>query len=143
MNVYGPRMDYRGTYVSVIMKVFDRILAGLPPVIYGNGKQTYDFIYVEDTAEANVLGMKGDCTDEFFNIGSGLGTSIDELVRILLQLTSSDLKPEYRPQEQSFVTQRIGSTKKAEELLGFKAKTPLVEGLRRVVEWRQRQSGSE
>ncbi len=137
MNVYGPRMDYQGTYVSVIMKALDRIFAGQPPIIFGDGSQMYDFIYVEDVAHANVLGMKSDCTDEFFNIGSGIGTTISELVDILLELTGSTLKPEYRPQEQSFVTHRVGSTEKAERLLGFKAQTSLLEGLRRVVEWRK------
>jgi len=139
MNIYGPRMDYEGTYVSVIMKVLDRIFANQTPLIYGDGKQVYDFIYVEDVAEANILGMKADCTDEFFNIGAGVGTSINELVDMLLELTGSPLKPEYRPQEQSFVTHRIGSTEKAERMLGFKAKTSLIEGLRRVVEWRKSQ----
>jgi UDP-glucose 4-epimerase len=139
MNIYGPRMDYEGTYVSVIMKALDRIFAGQSPVIFGDGSQMYDFIYVKDVAEANILGMKADCADEFFNIGMGVGTTINELVDILLELTGSTLKPEYRPQEQSFVTQRIGSTEKAEQLLGFKAKTPLIEGLRQVVEWRKSQ----
>jgi nucleoside-diphosphate-sugar epimerase len=137
MNIYGPRMDYRGTYVSVIMKVIDRILAQQPPLIFGDGTQTYDFIYVEDAARANILGMKAECTDEFFNVGSGIGTTINELVSNLLELLGSDLKPEYRPQAQSFVTHRIGSTEKAERLLGFTATTPLAEGLRRVVEWRK------
>lgn len=137
MNIYGPRMDYEGTYVSVIMKALDRIFAGQPPIIYGDGTQVYDFIYVKDVAEANVLGMKADCADEFFNIGIGIGTTINELVDMLLELTGSSLKPEYRPQAQSFVTYRIGSTEKAEKLLGFKARTPLVEGLKRVIEWRK------
>jgi UDP-glucose 4-epimerase len=136
MNVYGPRMDYEGTYVSVIMKVLDRIFAGQPPVIFGDGTQTYDFIYVEDVARANLLGMKADCADEFFNIGMGVGTTINELVEILLELTHSKLKPEYRTEEQSFVTNRLGSTEKAEKLLGFRAGTPLREGLKKVVEWR-------
>jgi UDP-glucose 4-epimerase len=138
MNIYGPRMDYRGTYVSVIMKVLDRIFAGQPPVIFGDGSQVYDFIYIDDVAEANVLGMKADCADECFNIGMGAGTSINELVAILLELTGSSLKPEYRPEAQSFVTHRIGSTGKAASLLGFTAKTPLREGLAEVVAWRQR-----
>lgn len=136
MNIYGPRMDYKGTYVSVIMKVIDRIWAGERPVIFGDGSQMYDFVYVEDVARANVLSMKVDCTDEFFNIGYGLGTTVKELVTALLKLTESDLEPEYRPEEQSFVTYRVGSTDKAERLLGFKATTTLEEGLRRVIEWR-------
>jgi UDP-glucose 4-epimerase len=141
MNIYGPRMDYKGTYVSVIMKVIDRIWAGERPVIFGDGSQVYDFIYVEDVAKANVLSMKSDCEDEFFNIGMGAGTTITELVEILLRLMGSDLKPEYKPQEQSFVTYRIGSVDKAERLLGFRATTPVEEGLRRVLEWREEERG--
>ena len=139
MNIYGPRMDYEGTYVSVIMKAMDNILAGKPPVIFGDGEQMYDFVYVEDVAEANILGMKADCTDEFFNIGMGIGTTINELIDMLLELTNSNLKPEYLPQAQSFVTHRIGSIEKAEKLLRFRANTPLIDGLRKVVEWRKQQ----
>ena len=141
MNIYGPRMDYEGTYVSVIMKVLDRIFAGQPPVIFGDGSQVYDFIHVADVARANVLGMQAECADECFNIGVGTGTSINELVDILLELTGSTLTPEYRPQAQSFVTHRIGSTEKAERLLGFRAAIPLRDGLRSVVDWRLAQRG--
>jgi UDP-glucose 4-epimerase len=137
MNIYGPRMDYEGTYVSVIMKVLDRIFAGQRPVVFGDGNQVYDFIHVEDVARANILGMKADCADENFNIGMGIGTSINELVRLLLELTGSALEIEYRPEAQSFVTHRIGSTQKAEQLLGFRATVPLEDGLRSVVDWRR------
>lgn len=140
MNIYGPRMDYEGTYVSVIMKVLDRIFAGQRPQVFGDGSQTYDFIYVSDIARANLLAMQADCSDEFFNIGMGEGTTIRQLVDMLLELTGSQLEPEYLPQAQSFVTHRIGSVEKAEKLLGFRATTPLLEGLRRVVEWRQLES---
>ncbi|HET9706245.1 MAG TPA: NAD-dependent epimerase/dehydratase family protein [Vicinamibacterales bacterium] len=141
MNIYGVRMDYEGTYVSVIMRVLDRIFAGERPVIFGDGSQVYDFIYVEDAAAANILAMQADCHDEFFNVGMGIGTSINELVTELLSLTGSPLEPEYRREAQSFVTHRIGSTEKAERLLGFRATTPLREGLRKVVEWRTAQRG--
>jgi UDP-glucose 4-epimerase len=137
MNIYGPRMDYHGTYVSVIMKVIDRIFAGQAPVVFGDGSQVYDFIYIDDVARANVLGMKASCADENFNIGMGVGTSINELVGHLLELTGSSLRPEYRAEAQSFVTHRIGSIDKAEHLLGFRATTPLREGLAKVVAWRK------
>ena len=140
MNIYGPRMDYKGTYVSVIMKVLDRIEQGLPPVIFGDGSQSYDFIHVSDIARANILALKSEATDEFFNVGMGVRTTINELVELLLELTASDLKPEYRPQEQMFVTHRIGSIEKAEEMLGFRAVYPLYEGLRSVIEWRKTDS---
>jgi UDP-glucose 4-epimerase len=138
MNIYGPRMDYKGTYVSVIMKVLDRIDAGQAPVIFGDGSQSYDFIHVADVARANILALQTDASDEFFNVGMGVRTTINELVKMLLEITGSDLQPEYRPQEQMFVTHRVGSTEKADEQLGFRARVPLEEGLRSVVEWRQR-----
>jgi UDP-glucose 4-epimerase len=130
-------MDYHGTYVSVIMKVLDRIFDNAAPVIHGDGSQMYDFVYVDDVAHANVLAMKADCADEFFNVGKGVGTTINELVQLLLEITDSKLTPQYHPQTQSFVTSRIGSTDKAEKLLGFRAKTELREGLEHVVAWRR------
>jgi UDP-glucose 4-epimerase len=137
MNVYGPRMDYKGTYVSVIMKVLDRIAAGQRPVIFGDGSQAYDFVHVEDVARANVLAMKSDAADKCLNVGFGVQTTINELVQELLKLTGSSLQPEYKPNEQMFVTNRIGSTDLAKSLIGFEATVPLVDGLRSVVEWRQ------
>jgi UDP-glucose 4-epimerase len=142
MNIYGPRQDYRGAYVSVIMKVLDRLDQGLPPIIYGDGEQSYDFIYVEDVARANVLALESDATDVFLNIGSGIRTTINELVALLLELTDSDLRPEYRPQAQSFVTHRVGSTDLARERLGFEASVPLRQGLQRLISWRQAQLAS-
>jgi UDP-glucose 4-epimerase len=137
MNVYGPRMDYKGTYVSVIMKVLDRIERGEAPVIHGDGSQAYDFIHVEDVARANILALKGSTCDEFFNVGSGVKTTINELVEQLLRLSGSHLRPEYHPQEHIFVTHRLGSTDKAEKLLGFRSTIPLEEGLKGVIEWRR------
>jgi UDP-glucose 4-epimerase len=141
MNVYGPRMDYKGAYVSVIMKVLDRIGAEEPPLVFGDGSQSYDFVHVDDVARANVLAMKNEATDEFFNIGIGVKTTINELVHMLLALAGSDLEPEYCPQEKMFVTHRVGSTEKAERLLGFRAAISLDEGLRSVVAWRRRDQG--
>jgi UDP-glucose 4-epimerase len=137
MNVYGPRMDYKGTYVSVIMKVLDKIEAGEAPAIFGDGSQAYDFVHVDDVARANVLALKSDASDVFLNVGMGVQTTINELVERLLALTGSDLRPEYLPQEQMFVTNRIGSTELAEELIGFRGAIDLEEGLASVIEWRQ------
>jgi UDP-glucose 4-epimerase len=138
MNVYGPRMDYKGTYVSVIMKVLDRIDAGEAPVIFGDGSQAYDFVHVGDVARANILALKSDSsTDRNYNVGTGVKTTIKELVDALLEITGSDLEPEYKPQEQMFVTHRVGSTENAERDLGFTAEIPYEDGLRSVVEWRR------
>jgi UDP-glucose 4-epimerase len=138
MNVYGPRMDYKGTYVSVIMKVLDKIDAGERPVVFGDGSQAYDFVHVADVARANILSMTSDVADESFNVGTGVQTTINELVGQLLAITSSRLTIDYRPNEQMFVTNRVGSTEKAARLIGFAATTPLADGLRSVVEWRAR-----
>lgn len=141
MNVYGPRMDYKGAYVSVIMKVLDRIQAGKPPIIFGDGTQSYDFVHVEDIARANILAAKSSSTDEFFNVGMGVETTINELVAALLDLTGSDLEPEHHPGGQTFVNHRVGSTEKAERLLGFRAQVSLKHGLGSVVEWRRQDEG--
>ena len=136
MNIYGPRMDYKGTYVSVIMKVLDRLEQGLPPVIFGDGSQSYDFVHVADVARANILSMLSNSTDEFFNIGTGQETTINQLVEMLLDITGSDLKPQYEPQTAMFVTRRLGSTEKASKLLAFQATASLRQGLESVVAWR-------
>ena len=138
MNVYGPRMDYKGAYVSVIMKVLDKIEAGEAPQIFGDGSQAYDFVHVSDVARANILALKSDATDVNLNVGTGVKATIRELVDALLEITGSDLRPEYLPQEQMFVTHRVGSTELAESLIGFKAEIPYEDGLRSVVEWRRR-----
>jgi UDP-glucose 4-epimerase len=137
MNVYGPRMDYEGAYVSVIMKVLDRIEAGERPVIHGDGSQTFDFVHVADVARANILALRSEATDVNLNIGTGEGTTITELVGGLLEITGSELELEYRPGEEMFVTERVGSTDLAERLTGFRAEIPYNEGLRTVVNWRR------
>jgi len=140
MNVYGPRQDERGAYTSVIMKVIDRVESGERPVIYGDGSQSYDFVFVGDVARANVLAAGEALGDEAFNVGTGVRTSIGDLVRELLELMGSSLQPEYLPQEVAFVQHRVGSTEKAAKLLDFRAEVPLREGLRRLLAWRQSQA---
>jgi len=137
MNVYGPRQDYRGAYVSVVMKMLDRLDKGLPPLVYGDGSQAYDFIYVGDCAKANVCAMKAETTDTFYNVGTGLKTTIKELAELLLKITGSDLAVQYEPGGTTFVKNRVGCPIKAEAEIGFKATTPLREGLEKLMEWRR------
>jgi UDP-glucose 4-epimerase len=136
-NVYGPRQDYRGAYVAVMMKALDRIDAGLPPIIFGDGSQSYDFVYVGDVARANLLALKGKVTDQCFNVATGRATPIRELVDLILELTGSSLEPEYRLDLQTFVTHRRGSTDRAARFLGFRAGMDLRDGMRRLIEWRR------
>jgi len=136
MNVYGARQDYKGTYIAVIMKMLDRIEQGLPPILYGDGSQAYDFIYVSDVARANVLALKADASDRFYNVGSGTRTSLKELAEMVLALTGSDLPIQYEPAGKTFVSNRIGSTAAAERDLGFRTTIDLREGLERLIAWR-------
>ena len=137
MNVYGPRQDYHGAYVAVIMKILDRIDAGLPPIVYGDGSQSYDFIYVRDVARANVCAARSDATDKCYNVGAGVKTTIKQLCEIVLELTGSNLEIQYAPEGQTFVTHRIGSTDAARDDLGFTATTELRDGLRELIAWRK------
>ncbi len=136
MNVYGARQDYRGAYIAVIMKILDRLDKGLPPIVYGDGSQAYDFIYVSDCGRANVDAMKADTTDTFYNVGIGVRTTVKELAELILEVTGSDLKIQYEPGGTTFVKNRVGSTKKAEEEIGFKAGVDLRTGLKKLIEWR-------
>jgi nucleoside-diphosphate-sugar epimerase len=136
MNVYGARQDYKGTYIAVIMKILDRIDQGLPPVLYGDGSQAYDFIYVSDCARANVCALKSNAKDSFYNVGSGTRTSLKELCELILEVTGSALPIQYEPAGKTFVTNRIGSTKKAEKEIGFHSTIELREGLEKLIEWR-------
>lgn len=136
MNVYGARQDYKGAYIAVIMKMLDNLDKGIPPVVYGDGSQSYDFIYVSDVARANVCAMKSDATNDFYNVGAGTQTSIRELAEMILEMTGSDLEIQYMPEGQTFVTNRIGNPKKAEADLGFRYTVGLREGMERLIEWR-------
>jgi len=135
-NVYGPRMDLHGKYTEVLIRWMDRIAAGQPPLILGDGTTSMDFIYVEDIARANVLALQSELGDEVFNVASGVETSLNELAHALLKVMSSRLEPEYGPERSvNPVRRRLADTSKAEEMLGFKASVDLEEGLHRLVDW--------
>lgn len=136
MNVYGPRQDYHGAYIAVMMKMLDRIDRGEPPVVFGDGSQAYDFVSVADCGRANVLAMQADATDRFYNVGTGVKTTVKELAGLLLDLTGSRLEIQYEPAGLTFVKNRIGSPDRAREELGFTAATPLRDGLQALIEWR-------
>ena len=136
MNVFGPRQDYQGAYISVIMKILDRIDEDLPPIVYGTGSQAYDFVYVGDCAAANVCAMKADTANEFYNVGTGVRTSIKELTELILEVTESNLEIEYELGGTTFVKNRVGCPVKAREQIGFQARVGLREGIARLIEWR-------
>jgi UDP-glucose 4-epimerase len=137
MNVYGPRQDYRGAYIAVVMKMLDAIDAGQPIAIYGDGSQAYDFVFVTDCARANLCAMEAEVVDSFYNVGTGRRTSIKQLGETLLELTGSPHGIRYEPAGLTFVKNRIGSTARAQKDLGFEAAIELREGLRRLIAWRR------
>ncbi len=137
MNVYGPRQDYQGAYIAVIMKMLDAIDNGEGPTIFGDGSEAFDFVAVEDCAAANICAMKSDPVDEFYNVGTGRRTSLKEMADLLLSLTKSTEEINYAPRSAAtLVRNRIGCPKKASAEIGFDAKISLKEGLKRLIAWR-------
>ena len=136
MNVYGPRQDYFGAYIAVIMRFLDRIDQGEPPILHGDGSQAYDFVYVGDCARANICAMQAETVDRFYNVGTGVRTTVKELAELILRLSGSNLPIRYEPADRVFVKNRIGCPKQAAAELGFTATAPLDEGLRALIEWR-------
>lgn len=135
-NVYGPRMDLHGKYTEVLIRWMDRIAAGEPPLILGDGSQTMDFVYIDDIARANVLALQSDVSDEVFNVASGTETSLCDLATALLKVMGSNLQPEFGPDRKvNPVSRRLADVTKAARLLGFRAEIGLEEGLARLVDW--------
>lgn len=136
-NIYGPRMDLDGVYTEVLIRWLDAIEAGQPPKIFGDGSQSMDFVFIEDVARANLAGLVSDVSDEFFNVGTGIQTTLNELCHLLLKITGSHLKPEYHEARKvANVQARRASIEKAEKMLGFRAHIDLETGLRALIQWR-------
>lgn len=137
MNVYGPRQDYQGAYIAVIMKMLDAIDNGEGPTILGDGSEAFDFVSVYDCALANVCAMKADTAARYYNVGTGIRTSLKELAERLLNLTGCNEEIQYKPRSQAtLVRNRIGDPKRAIKEIGFKAEIGLDDGLRALIDWR-------
>src|SRR3954453_15686305 len=135
-NVYGPRMDIHGLYTEVLVRWMERIAAGQPPVIFGDGSQTMDFVFVTDIARAKVLAASSEHTDRVYNVASGTETTLLELAEALLRVMGSDLDVEHQPaQGVNKVARRLADTTAAREDLGFEARVGVEEGLTRLVDW--------
>jgi UDP-glucose 4-epimerase len=143
-NVYGDRMDIHGRYTEVLIRWMERLEAGLPPIIFGDGQQTMDLVHVRDVARANILGARAKVTDEVFNVASGTETSLAQLAATLASVMGHrSLKPEFAPERSiNPVPRRLASTGKAEGLLGFRATVPLEQGLADLVKWWRVERGS-
>jgi UDP-glucose 4-epimerase len=135
-NVYGPRMDIHGLYTEVLIRWMERIEAGKPPLILGDGRQTMDFVFTEDIARANLLAAASDATDDVFNVGSGTETSLVELAEALQRVMGSVQPLEFGPPRGvNAVSRRLADISLARQRLGWKPEVGLEEGLRRLVDW--------
>ena len=132
MNVYGPRQDYHGAYIAVIMKMLDAIDKGENPKIMGDGSEAFDFVAVEDCAYANVCAMKSDAVDRNYNVGTGIRTSLKELAEKLIELTESKVIGMCQVVKRHLLN-RIGDPRLAAQHLGYKFEIDLDEGLRRLI----------
>lgn len=135
-NVYGPKMDTHGAYTEVLIRWMDRIDKGQPPLIFGDGTQTMDFIYVEDVATAYLLAAKSDANDVVVNCGSAVETSLKDLALALMEVMNWKGGIEHGPERKvNPVSRRLADMSAARKLIGFEARVPLKEGLRRLVTW--------
>jgi len=138
MNVYGPRQDYQGAYIAVIMKMLDAIDKGEGPTILGDGSESFDFVAVSDCGAANLCAMRSDVSGTYYNVGTGKRTSLNNLAEMLLNLTGSNQPIQYKERSQAtFVRNRIGSPRKASDEIGFIAQVSLEEGLQALIDWRK------
>ncbi len=138
MNVYGPRQDYKGAYIAVIMKMLDAIDRGEGPTIMGDGSEAFDFVAVEDCARANICAMQAKPIDRFYNVGTGKRTSLKELAEAICQLTGCNQPIRYAERSQAtLVRNRIGSPKRASAEIGFTANIEPKDGLERLIAWRK------
>lgn len=135
-NVYGPRMDVFGAYTEVLIRWMERMEAGLPAIIHGDGTQTMDFVHVHDIARANILAAQSTVTDEVFNIASGTETSLTDLAVRLARVMGSPHHPQHAAARKvNAVQRRLADTGKARSMLGFEAEVTLDEGLIDLVAW--------
>lgn len=137
MNVYGPRQYDQGAYVGVIARMLTAIDTGDRPVVHGDGSQAYDFVDVRDCARANVLAMQATANDRFYNVGTGIKTSIKDLTGMLVELCGDRASPRYEAMNRPFVRSRVGDPAMAASDIGFTSDIPLRQGLEDLVAWRK------
>ena len=138
MNVYGPRQDYYGAYIAVIMKMLDAIDRGEGPVILGDGSEAFDFVAVQDCGRANVCAMLSEVQDEFYNVGTGRRTSLRDLAGMLIKLTGIEKPIKYEARSQAtLVKNRIGCPLKATNDINFTSEIELEKGLEDLIHWRR------
>jgi UDP-glucose 4-epimerase len=141
-TVYGERQHYRGVNALYIIEAYDRIRQGLRPVLPGDGSEVHDYVYVGDVARANVMSMESEVSNESFSIVTGVETTLNELVGIIQEIAKSDLRPEYKDDASRFrftaTTELKYSREKAKRLLGWEPEVDVREGVRRLIDWHEK-----
>jgi UDP-glucose 4-epimerase len=122
-------------YKSVIVKNFERIINGESPIVYGDGLQTLDYVFVDDAVDATLLALNDGCKGEVFNVATGNGVTVKQLIETMLRVADSDLKISYAEADWTAGTVRVGSGQKAAKMLGWQPKVSLEDGLRRTYNW--------
>jgi UDP-glucose 4-epimerase len=134
-NVYGPRQRPDSDYAAAIPIFVRRLLSGKPIIIYGNGKQSRDFVFVEDVVRANLLAAESDAAGESFNICTGCETNLLDLMEVLSELSPRQPEVRFEPPRPGDIYRSVGCPEKAAVSLGFRAGTSLEKGLAQTVEW--------
>ena len=137
-NVYGPRQDPLSEYAAVIPRFVSRVLNEKSPVIYGDGKQTRDFTFIEDVVYANILAAEGEATD-VFNIAGGMRISINDLAKSIMKICGKHFDPIYDDPRPGDIKHSLADVSKANEKLNYEPKFNLTAGLEETVKWFQRQ----
>jgi len=147
-SVYGPREEYKGKYANIVSQFLWSIMRDKPPVVFGDGTQTRDFIYVGDVVRANLLSMEklfnGEIGFDVFNVGTGKSTSFNEVVELINRKLGKNITPVYAENPiKNYVMHTLADTEKAEKMLGFKARIELEKGLDMIVKYYTRKGVPE
>ena len=135
-NVYGARMDTCGAYTEVFIRWMEAIENGQSPVIFGDGTQTMDFVYVDDVARANLMAARAPVSDAVYNIGSGSEVSLKECAELMLESMGARLPIQYAPARKvNPVPRRLSDPYRAQDELGFQALVSFDEGVDKLVSW--------
>lgn len=133
-NVYGPKQSK--AYAGVVLEFVKRVLKGEPPIIYGDGSQTRDFIYIDDVVECFVTAIRRQHVSGVFNVGSGKAVSIKELAgRVAEVLGKPNLEPVYAPARPGDIKHSVASINKLKECLGYTPRVSLELGLKKLSEY--------
>ena len=135
-SIYGEREHYKGKYANLVSQFLWDMEKGGSPLVFGDGKQTRDFVYVEDVVDANLLSAKSRVRYGVFNVGTGREISINDMIGILNSKLGTSIQPTYKENTvKNYVARTQADVSKTEKKLGFKAKVSLEDGIGKLVEY--------